>query len=76
MDKKVRAKFKCHTVEQFEQSENVKLGAQYDPTAPEDEKFSLYTPYGELVMGVSNPALIGHFKTGKTYYIDITEASE
>jgi len=42
----------------------------------EDNTYAQFTPYAELKMGVANPALIGAFKVGQTFYVDFTEVRD
>ena len=53
-------------------SETVKLHALYDPDDPEDTKFSRATPSGNLEFQLSNPNLLGTFRPGATYYLDLS----
>jgi len=52
-------------------AQNVRLAAQYDSSNPEDVSFAEATPSGELKIYVSNPVVIGNFKIGKSYYLDL-----
>jgi hypothetical protein len=52
-------------------NQNVRLAASYDPASSEDVSFASATPSGELKIYVSNPAVIGTFKPGKNYYLDL-----
>lgn len=72
----VRAKFRVSSITQFDQSSSrtIKLSAVYDQTIPEDQRYSQATPFGQLEMQVSNPAAIGQFEIGKSYYLDFTPA--
>lgn len=74
----VRAKFRCTSVEHFgpgtEGSRTFKFAAQYDDTIPEDQRFSQYTPSGELRITVDNPSV--QFEPGQQYYLDFTLAEE
>jgi len=36
----------------------------------EDQQFARFSPGGSLSLHVANPALIGQFKTGDTFYLD------
>lgn len=46
----------------------------YDETGlDENNTFSTFTPSVELNMSVTNPALVGRFKRGQTFYVDFTE---
>lgn len=40
----------------------------------EDNSFALWTPSAELSMSITNPALVGQFKEGDTFYVDFTPA--
>jgi hypothetical protein len=51
--------------------QNVRLAAQYDTAKHEDLSFAAATPSGELKIYVSNPAVIGTFKPGRDYYLDL-----
>lgn len=39
----------------------------------EDNSFAQYTPSGQFIMSVANPALLGKFQVGETYYVDFTK---
>lgn len=51
--------------------QNVRLAAQYDSTKTEDVSFAAATPSGELKIYVSNPVVVGTFKPGQEYYLDL-----
>lgn len=38
----------------------------------EDNTFSKFSPSGELKINVTNPALLGQFKPGDTFYVDFS----
>ena len=38
----------------------------------EDNTYAKFSPAGELSLSVANPALIGKFKVGDTFYLDFT----
>lgn len=38
----------------------------------EDNTYARYSPAGSLSLTVANPALIGKFNPGETYYLDFT----
>ena len=40
----------------------------------DDNSFSQWTPFGELSMTITNPALSGALKVGEKYYLDFTLA--
>ena len=52
--------------------ETIKLHAHYDPDDPEDTRFSRATPSGNLEFTLSNPNLLGKFRPGETYYLDLS----
>ncbi len=39
----------------------------------EDNTFAKYSPSGQFILTVANPALLGKFKVGETYYVDFTK---
>lgn len=47
-----------------------RFAAVYDTSVPEDQRYAMYTPYGELKMIVDNPAV--EFTPGRQYYLDFT----
>ncbi|TPI39322.1 hypothetical protein FJW07_14190 [Mesorhizobium sp. B3-1-9] len=38
----------------------------------EDNSYAKFSPSGELKLTVANPALIGKYKQGDTFYVDFT----
>lgn len=42
--------------------------------SPENDTFYKYTPGGQLVLSVLNPAAAAVFEVGGQYYLDITRA--
>lgn len=76
----MRAKMQVRSVEQFGDSERLSLSAVTgkDPFGPngesEDNTYARYTPSGECTLTINNPALVGRFKQGQTFYLDFTEA--
>lgn len=47
-----------------------------DDGLDENNTFSSFTPSAELSITISNPALVGKFKEGESYYLDFTKAPE
>ena len=51
-----------------------------DPYGPngesEDNTYARYTPSGTLTLSITNPALIGTFHDGQTFYLDFTESPD
>lgn len=78
----MRAKFKINSVERFENSEKLRMSpvckpSGYDATGlDEDNTFAKYSPSGSLELMVMNPALLGTFNPGDTYYLDFTKVEK
>jgi hypothetical protein len=70
-----RAKFYVTGVSEKDQYGNVNLTFHtlYDDTIPEDQRFALATPSGQLTMIVTNPVVLDQVKQGKSYYLDFIE---
>ena len=74
---KIRAKFRCNSVEFFGDPANTDaprtytMTPVYDTSTPENERFTKSTPWGELRMRVDNPA--AQLEVGMFYYVDFTE---
>jgi len=72
----VRAKFTLQSITQFQGSyKELKFGAVYDTSTPENERFTKATPSGQITMSIDNPAALEQFEIGKSYYLDFTPAS-
>ena len=73
---KMRAKFCVRNVTQNEGgSESLRFTAVTGGN-PEDNTYSKYTPSATCEMQVTNPALLGQFKPGQTFYVDFTPADQ
>lgn len=80
----MRAKLKVTNVtkgpDNFEPYERLNFSAVYKDGAypadgsDEDNTFSKFTPQADLSMVIQNPALLGKFKPGDTFYVDFTPA--
>lgn len=57
-------------------TKTLKFSTTYDPTIPEDVRFSKATPTGHLEMVVDNPAALEQFELGRAYYLDFTPVPE
>jgi hypothetical protein len=57
-------------------NKEIDLVTRYDPALPEDQKFSKFTPSGEMKFTLQNPALNDFFQPGQTYLITIESAPE
>jgi len=40
----------------------------------ENARFTKATPWGEIKLGIDNPAALSQFEAGKSYYVDFTPA--
>lgn len=78
--KKTRCKFLCTSVKENTNAadpyQTVTMRAEYDENDPEDTRFSKATPWGNIEFDLSNPAVLGMFEEGKSYFIDITPADQ
>ncbi|TIV38953.1 MAG: hypothetical protein E5V91_12475 [Mesorhizobium sp.] len=50
-----------------------KDGAYSDDGSDEDQQFARFSPMGALSLTIANPALLGKFKVGDTFYLDFTK---
>lgn len=66
----VRSKMRVSKIE----GNQVYFETQYDPTVPEDQRFTVATPWGNMMQAIDNPAAIAQLEVGKAYYIDISPA--
>lgn len=72
MARRLVAKFCCDSVAE---NGDVRLSAVYsdDPNDP-NHRWSEATPWGDLQMGISNPAAQGFFEEGEEYLLEIRPA--
>lgn len=42
----------------------------------ENVRFTKATPWGQISLGIDNPAALSQFETGKSYYVDFSEAPQ
>lgn len=69
----VRAKVTCNGVNGNE----VSFRTVYESDAAKDSenaRFTKATPWGEIRMGIDNPAALTQFEAGKEYYVDFSPA--
>jgi hypothetical protein len=68
----VRAKVRCNGIVGNE----VSFFTVYEDPAKDTEnaRFTQATPWGEIRLGIDNPAAIERFESGKEYYVDFTPA--
>lgn len=69
-----RAKFRCLSETRHSKAPDAlrvyKFQAVHDDDTPENERYSKYTPSGNLEITVDNPAV--QFELGGYYYLDFT----
>jgi hypothetical protein len=69
----VRAKVTCEGIENL----TVTFRTVYEPDAAKDTenaRFTTATPWGEIKLGINNPAALEQFVPGKSYYVDFSPA--
>lgn len=69
----VRAKVKCDGIH----DNAVRFSTVYEPDAAKDTenaRFTKATPWGQIQLGIDNPAALEQFEVGKSYYVDFTPA--
>jgi hypothetical protein len=77
----MRAKMRVETVSRSEDGNHEFLrfravgpkGSYPADGSDEDNTFAKWTPCADLSMTISNPALVGKFIEGQTFYVDFTE---
>lgn len=70
----VRAKVYCNGIS----GNAVTFSTVYELDASKDTenaRFTQATPWGEIKMGIDNPAALSQFEAGKEYYVDFSPAS-
>jgi hypothetical protein len=79
---RMRAKMRVSQVQKFENSEILtfnavgKSGSYPSDGSDEDNTYSKFTPSAKVEIHVANPALIGQFQPGQTYFVDFTPAED
>jgi hypothetical protein len=69
----VRAKVICNGIE----NNAVNFSTVYEPDSlkdTENARFTKATPWGEIRLGIDNPAALEQFVPGQAYYVDFTAA--
>lgn len=71
----VRAKVICNRVEGNEVAFYTVYETDEDKNAdPENVRFTKATPWGQIVLGIDNPAAREQFVPGTAYFVDFTPA--
>lgn len=71
----VRGKFRCTSVAFYGEISSTStrqytFSAIYDTSTPENQRFTVATPWGEFKMNVTNPEVT--FQVNREYYLDLT----
>lgn len=69
----VRAKVTCNAID----GNAVTFHTVYEPDAERDSenaRFTKASPWGEIRMGIDNPAALEQFSVGQSYYVDFHPA--
>lgn len=81
MAETMRAKMKITSVTRHSESYETLTFAAVSKSTPypedgadEDNTYAKFSPSAELKISIANPALIGRFDPGETYYVDFTPA--
>lgn len=75
----MRAKMRLNSVTNFGTTEVLEFNAVARSSSypadgsDEDNTYAKFSPSGSLNLTVANPALLGKFTPGQTYYLDFTE---
>lgn len=77
----MRAKLRINRIEKFERSEKLHFNAVGKSSYPgdgsdENNTYASYTPSANFEIHITNPALLGRFNVGETFYLDFTRAPE
>lgn len=78
---RMRAKLRLNQVVRNEHSETLHFNAVAAKAYPADgldgdNTYARFSPSAELKLTVANPALLGRFNPGETYYVDFTSVPE
>ena len=77
----MRAKLRLNTVTRHAHSEVLEFSAVAANAYPadgsdENNTYAKFSPSADLKLTVANPALLGQFNPGATYYLDFTPAAQ
>lgn len=73
----VRAKVTCESIEGNAASFHTVYETDDQKGAdPENVRFTKATPWGNITLGIDNPAALNQFKVGESYYVDFTPAGK
>lgn len=69
----VRAKFQLNEKRELTYTTELVFDTMYDENTPEDQRFELATPTGQIKMNCNNPKALEQLKVGTSYYVDFNE---
>lgn len=78
MSARMRAKVKVTAVTMTDHADTVKFvpvaksSAYPKDGSDEDNTFAKFSPSGEFILTIANPALLGKYRPGQTFYVDFT----
>lgn len=79
----MRAKVKLNAIQHNHGSETLTFNPVCKPNGysdsqglDEDNTYSKYSPSGQFILTVANPALLGKFQVGEAYYVDFTKVEQ
>jgi hypothetical protein len=70
----VRAKVTCDGVKDNQVAFHTVYEGDAAKADTENARFTTATPWGEIKLGINNPAALEQFKAGESYYVDFTPA--
>lgn len=74
----VRAKMQCGSIDKrlsYTGAKDTIDVVRLNPvTGDANKPWSQHTPQGSVELHITNPAAVGQFKVGETYYVDFTPA--
>jgi len=73
----VKAKFRCDSILKEETAQTVRFSAvTSNEPGSENAAWSKWTPSGQLMMNITNPAAFNQFVEGKEYFLTLEEAPQ
>lgn len=70
----VRAKVTCEAIHDNAVTFRTVYEGDAAKADTENARFTKATPWGEIKLGIDNPAALEQFEPGKSYYVDFTPA--
>lgn len=67
----VRAKVRCNAID-GNKVDFCTVYEQPDERDTENQRFTQATPWGDIRLGIDNPAALAQFKVNEEYYVDFT----